>query len=77
MPENFNDGLSRADFDDLEAAGMTPQAIEDAIATLRVRGAESFTAHEVLAIGPVRKDVLSKLRDTSHEPLDSSESESR
>ncbi len=64
MRDNFNDGLSRSDINDLEAAGMTPQAIEDAIATLRTRGADSFTAQDVLAIGPLRKDALRTDRRT-------------
>ncbi len=55
MSEEFAPDLRKQDRDDLEAAGMTPRAIDNAIAALRLRRTP-FTAEDVLAIGPLRKD---------------------
>lgn len=40
--------LSQRDRDNLEVAGMTPCAIDDAIAQLVARGVQSFTAQDVI-----------------------------
>jgi hypothetical protein len=40
--------LSQRDRDKLEVAGMTPRAIDDAIAQLVSRGVQSFTAQDIL-----------------------------
>lgn len=57
MSDEFAPDLRKQDRDDLEAAGMSPRAIDDAIAALRLKGAP-FTAQDVLAIGPLRRDEL-------------------
>ena len=58
MDQNFAPDLSRQDREDLEIAGMSPRAIDDAIAALRLRGSDPFTVQDVLAVGPLRKDEM-------------------
>ena len=53
MDEMSAHDLSKSDRDDLEARGMTPRAIDDAVAELRLRGG-AFSAQDVLDIGPIR-----------------------
>jgi hypothetical protein len=58
MDEELAPDLSTQDREDLEVAGMSPRAIDDAIAALRLRGASPFTVQDVLALGPLRKDEI-------------------
>jgi hypothetical protein len=57
MSEEFAPDLGKQDRDDLEVAGMSPRAIDDAIAALRLGGVP-FTTQDVLALGPLRKDEV-------------------
>jgi hypothetical protein len=56
MDGEFAPDLSRHERYELEMAGMTPRAVDDAISMLRLSGAKSITVADVLAIGPLRTD---------------------
>lgn len=56
MTKRFAPDLSKQEREDLEVAGMSPRAIDDAIATLRLASTKPFTLQAVLAMGPLRRE---------------------
>ena len=53
-------GLSRHERDDLEAAGMTLRAIDDAVADLLLRGVTPFTVANVIDVGARHAALLGR-----------------